>query len=347
MNKESIQSLLSYYRANKCSLPWREEQTPYHTYISEIMLQQTRIETVKEYYLRFISSYPDVISVGQADIDNLQRLWQGLGYYSRIRNIHEACREMTEKYKGKIPDDLEKLLSLPGIGDYTAKAILAIAYNKKYIAVDGNLLRLYSRLVMSNDNIKDKKTKGKTESYFLENIPDEASDYLQALMELGETVCLPNGRPLCERCPLSSSCLAHKNHREMYFPISISKAKRIVEAKTILLFVYQDEVRINKRSENGLLAGLYEFVTIDRSMNMEDVNNYCKDKKLSIFTIEQLEKQSFAFTNRLWNMDGYVITLKSKADGIFVPISSLSSYAIPSVFSYYRNILMKRENNPK
>ncbi len=344
MNKESIHALLSYYQNNKRLLPWRNEQNPYHTYISEIMLQQTRIETVKDYYLRFISSYPDVNSVAKADIDDLKRLWQGLGYYSRIVNIHAACCEMRERYDGKIPDDLDRLLSLPGIGDYTAKAILAIAYNKKYIAVDGNLLRLYSRLVMSNDNIKDKKTKGKAESYFLEDIPDNASDYLQALMELGETVCLPNGRPLCEKCPLSLICLAHNEKKELSFPASVNKPKRIEEMKTILLFVYQDEVMINKRSEKGMLAGLYEFCTIDIRMNLDDVDKYCKNENISVSKIEKLEQQSFVFTHRIWSMDGYLVRLKEKTEGMFVPISSLSNYAIPSVFSYYRNILMKRRN---
>ena len=323
-------------------MPWREEQNPYHTYISEIMLQQTRIETVKDYYLRFISAYPDVNSVAEADIDDLKRLWQGLGYYSRVVNVHAACCEMRERYDGKIPDDLDKLLSLPGIGDYTAKAILAIAYNKKYIAVDGNLLRLFSRIVMSNDNIKDKKTKEKAESYFLENIPDNASDYLQALMELGETVCLPNGRPLCEKCPLSLICLAHNERKEFCFPVSVNKTKRIEEAKTILLFVYQDEVMINKRSEKGMLAGLYEFCTIDTRMNQDDVDEYCKKENISVSEIEKLEQQSFVFTHRIWNMDGYLVKLKEKTDRMFVPISTLSAYAIPSVFSYYRNMLIER-----
>ena len=323
-------------------MPWREEQNPYHTYISEIMLQQTRIETVKDYYLRFISAYPDVNSVAEADIDDLKRLWQGLGYYSRVVNVHAACSEMREKYDGKIPDDLDKLLSLSGIGDYTAKAILAIAYNKKYIAVDGNLSRLYSRLVMSNDNIKDKKTKGKAESYFLENILDNASDYLQALMELGETVCLPNGRPLCEKCPLSLICLAHNEKKELYFPVSVNKTKRIEEMKTILLFVYQDEVMINKRSEKGMLAGLYEFCTIDTRMNQDDVDKYCKKENISVSETEKLEQQSFVFTHRIWNMDGYLVKLKEKTDRMFVPISTLSAYAIPSVFSYYRNMLIER-----
>ena len=186
------------------------------------MLQQTRVDTVKDYYLRFISKYPDVNSVANADIEDLQLLWQGLGYYSRIRNIKKACEQMKEMHSSSVPDKLSDLLKLPGIGDYTSKAVLAIGYQEKYVAVDGNLLRVFSRLTMSEDDIKDKKTKEKAETYFLDNIPSRPGDYLQTLMDLGEMVCLPNGKPLCDKCPFSSICLAHKNNRELDFPIAIN-----------------------------------------------------------------------------------------------------------------------------
>lgn len=339
MKKEYIDSLLSFYKNHRRILPWREDPTPYHVYISEIMLQQTRVDTVKDYYLRFISKYPDVDSVADADIEDLQLLWQGLGYYSRIRNINKACIQMKEMFSSSVPDKLSDLLKLPGIGDYTSKAILAIGYQEKYVAVDGNLLRVFSRLTMSDDDIKDKKTKEKAEAYFMENIPSRPGDYLQALMDLGEMVCLPNGKPLCEKCPFSSFCLAHKNERELDFPVSIKKTKVKTEEKTVVLFLYQNDVMIHKRKDTGLLASLYEFMTIDESLSIEEMKTYCKKNGYIYLEIKRLDDQRFVFTHRIWNMTGYLVALKEKPEEKFVPIDTLSQYTIPTAFSYYNHLL--------
>lgn len=344
MEKEYIDSLLSFYDKYRRILPWREDPTPYHVYISEIMLQQTRVDTVKEYYLRFVSKYPDVDSVANADIDNLQLLWQGLGYYSRIKNIKKACEKMKELFSSSVPDRLSDLLKLPGIGDYTSKAILAISYQEKYVAVDGNLLRVFSRLTMFKENIKDKKTKEKAEAYFMDNIPSRPGDYLQALMDLGEMVCLPNGKPLCEKCPFATFCLAHKNKREIDFPVVIKKTKVKEEDKTIVLFLYQNDVLINKRKDNGLLASLYEFTTIDQQLSIEEMESYCKKNGYSYKKIEKLDDQRFVFTHRIWNMTGYLVILEERAEGSFVPVDNLYRYTIPTVFSYYSNLLKNRES---
>ena len=339
MEKEYIDSLLSFYKNHRRILPWREDPTPYHVYISEIMLQQTRVDTVKDYYLRFIAKYPDVDSVAAADIEDLQLLWQGLGYYSRIRNIKKACEQMKEMFSSSVPDKLSDLLSLPGIGDYTSKAILAIGYQEKYVAVDGNLLRVFSRLTMSEDDIKDKKTKEKAEAYFLNNLPARPGDYLQALMDLGEMVCLPNGKPLCEKCPFSSMCLAHKNNRELDFPIVIKKTKVKEEDKTVVLFMYQNEVLVHKRKDTGLLASLYEFTTLDEKLSLEEMRFYCEKNGYIYQEINELDDQRFVFTHRIWNMTGYLVVLKEKPKGDFIPIDMISQYTIPTVFSYYSKLL--------
>ncbi len=343
MEEKYIKALLSYYDKNRRVLPWREEATPYHVYISEIMLQQTRVEAVKGYYHRFISRYPDVNSVAIAPIEELETLWQGLGYYSRIRNIQKACIEIKEKHDSIIPSDLDTLLTLPGIGDYTAKAILAIGYQKNYIAVDGNLLRIYSRLTMSKEDIKNKKTKEKAESYFRSDTIQRPGDYLQALMDLGEMVCLPNGKPLCENCPFSFFCMAHESHHEMDYPIKAVKKEKTEEEKTILLLRYKDEILIHKRDKDGLLSSLYEFTTIDSRMDLADVEEYCDKNKIVQKRIIELEEKRFIFTHRIWKMHGYLIVLKKKMNGQFVPILDLPNYAIPSAFSYYKELLEKEK----
>ena len=312
MEKEYIDSLLSFYKNHRRILPWREDPTPYHVYISEIMLQQTRVDTVKDYYLRFIAKYPDVDSVAAADIEDLQLLWQGLGYYSRIRNIKKACEQMKEMFSSSVPDKLSDLLSLPGIGDYTSKAILAIGYQEKYVAVDGNLLRVFSRLTMSEDDIKDKKTKEKAEAYFLNNLPAS---------------------------PFSSMCLAHKNNRELDFPIVIKKTKVKEEDKTVVLFMYQNEVLVHKRKDTGLLASLYEFTTLDEKLSLEEMRFYCEKNGYIYQEINELDDQRFVFTHRIWNMTGYLVVLKEKPKGDFIPIDMLSQYTIPTVFSYYSKLL--------
>lgn len=343
MEEKYIKSLLSHYDKNRRLLPWREDATPYHVYISEIMLQQTRIEAVKGYYLRFIFRYPDVNAVAKAPLEELETLWQGLGYYSRIRNIQKSCIEIKEKYDSVIPSDLDKLHCLPGIGDYTAKAILAIGYQKNYIAVDGNLLRIYSRLTMSKGGIKNKKTKEKAESYFLSDTIKRPGDYLQALMDLGEMICLPNGRPLCEECPFSSFCMAHLSHEEMDYPIKNVKKEKKEEEKTVLLLVYQDEVLIHKRDKNGLLSSLYEFMTIDGKMNIEEVERYLNKNQIHTESITKLEERRFVFTHRVWKLSGYLVVLKKKIEGLFALIENLSDYAIPSAFSYYKELLQKKK----
>ncbi len=342
MKKQYVDALLQYYREHGRTLPWRSDPTPYHVWISEIMLQQTRVEAVKEYYHRFLKRCPDIETLSRVPLEELQVLWQGLGYYSRIRNIHLASQIVMNHYQGKLPDDYDSLRSLPGIGEYTAKAILSIAYQKKEIAVDGNLLRVYARLMASNEDIRKNGTKKNAEAYFHEYFPERPGDFVQALMDLGEMVCLPNGMPLCEKCPLSSLCLAHHRKTETCFPMSTKKQNVRTEEKTILLFVYQDEVRIQKREDNGLLASLYEFCTLDGKRSFEDISIYLKERNAEYSELYELEPQCFLFTHRRWEMTGYLITLAKRIDGQFVPFDRLKDYSIPNVFSYYRSLLLNQ-----
>ena len=230
--KEDTKLLLDWYDAERRILPWREDPTPYHVWVSEIMLQQTRVEAVKDYYARFLSTLPDVASLAAADEDTYLKLWEGLGYYSRVRNMHKAAVTIMEDYDGEIPSTAKELQKLSGIGEYTAAAIASIAFGEPVSSVDGNLLRVYARRNLYRENIKDPAAKKVAYDYYMERMPeDRPGDYNQALMDLGATVCLPNGEPECFRCPWADLCEAHKQGVELEVPVVPAKKARRIEQR--------------------------------------------------------------------------------------------------------------------
>lgn len=204
--KGIVQPLLQWYQENKRILPWRMEKEPYKIWISEIMLQQTRIEAVKEYYKRFMAEIPTVQDLANIEEEKLLKLWQGLGYYNRARNLKKAAQMIEEQYNGKMPCTYNELVNLPGIGEYTAGAIASIAYNEKVTAVDGNVLRVVSRIIGNKKNVLENETKREITQLLQDVVPDEAGDFNEGLMELGEVICLPNQEPLCSECPLKEKC---------------------------------------------------------------------------------------------------------------------------------------------
>lgn len=253
-----VNPLLDWYEGERRVLPWREEPTPYHIWVSEIMLQQTRVEAVIDYYHRFLARFPDVDSVAKAELDEVLAQWQGLGYYRRCEMLYRTAKIISRQYQGEIPADFATLLSLPGIGRYTAAAIMSIGFQKPYAAVDGNVLRVVLRLENSEECIDDGSVKKRIEEALQKVMPKgSTSAFTQALMDLGATVCLPNGAPKCGSCPLQELCQGKDSADRI--PVRKAKKERRVEKRTVFLLCCNDQVAIKKRPGKGLLANMWEF----------------------------------------------------------------------------------------
>ena len=251
--------LLLWYGQHKRDLPWRRDPTPYRVWVSEIMLQQTRIEAARSYYERFMAAFPTVQSLAAADEDTVLKLWEGLGYYSRARNLHAAAKRVTEEYGGEFPSDFASLRALPGVGDYTAAAIVSIAFNLPEGAVDGNVMRLLSRLERCGESIVAPAYRKRVRAALRAMSPaGRCGDFTSALMELGEVVCTP-GVPHCAQCPLSSLCAAHAAGEEALYPVIPPKKQRRVEERNVLLLLCGDKVALRRRPATGLLARLWEY----------------------------------------------------------------------------------------
>ena len=252
--------LLEWYHENARVLPWRSDPTPYHVWVSEIMLQQTRVAAVLGYYERFLEALPTVADLAECPEDRLMKLWQGLGYYSRARNLQKAARQVMERHGGEFPTDYDDIRALAGVGDYTAGAIASIALGQAVPAVDGNVLRVVSRLTNDRRDVTRPETKAAVTESLRAAMPIHAAgEFNQALMDLGATVCLPNGAPLCEKCPARSFCAAHRAGCAAELPVKAPKRKRRVEERTVWLIFHEKKVALRQRPKKGLLAGLWEY----------------------------------------------------------------------------------------
>ena len=252
--------LLLWYREHARVLPWRSDPTPYHVWISEIMLQQTRVAAVLDYYRRFLQAAPTVADLAELPQEQLMKLWQGLGYYSRARNLQKAALQIMQLHGGVFPNAYKDIRALAGVGDYTAGAISSIAFHQPVPAVDGNVLRVTARICGDDGDISTPAMKKKVTQALEEIIPlDAPGDFNQAMMELGATVCLPNGAPLCERCPAAAFCRAFQEGRTGELPVKAAKKARRLEARTVYLFFYENHVALRRRPDKGLLAGLWEY----------------------------------------------------------------------------------------
>lgn len=349
-------TLLTWYDSNKRILPWREEPTPYRVWVSEIMLQQTRVEAVKPYFERFMNSLPDIQALAEAEEEVLLKLWEGLGYYNRVRNLQKAAIQIMEEYGGVMPDEYEELLKLKGIGSYTAGAISSIAYGKANPAVDGNVLRVISRIRKDERLISDAKVKQSVEQELGKVIPkDRPGDFNQAMMEIGACVCIPNGAPHCDKCPLAELCVAHAEHVEQEYPKKVSAKARKIEEKTILVIRDENRTAVRKRPEKGLLAGMYEFPSMEGYHTAEEVTKYLADNGLKTIRIQPLEDAKHVFTHKEWHMKGYMVRVdelapkdvgKELADWIYIePAETKERYPIPSAFvAYTRGLDIKLGN---
>lgn len=338
-----VEPLLSWFDTHARVLPWREEPTAYRVWVSEIMLQQTRVEAVKPYYERFLAALPDVEALANAKEEVLLKLWEGLGYYNRVRNLNKAARQVMECYDGRIPDTYEELCKLAGIGSYTAGAIASIAYGRDVPAVDGNVLRVLARVRMDDRDILLQKTKTAVEQELLEIMPKgRAGAFNQALMELGAMVCIPNGEPRCDECPWGSFCEARIAGCMTQYPKKTKKKPRNIEYKTILVLQDANKTALQKRPSKGLLAGMYEFPWMEGIRNEEEVLSYLKELGLHAIRIKRIEDSKHIFTHKEWHMAGYAIrvdellTVPDKTGLLFADkVEVEEQYAIPSAYATY------------
>ena len=327
--------LTAWFAANCRDLPWRADRDPYHVWISEIMLQQTRIEAVIRYYKRFMTALPDIKSLAFVDDDVLMKLWEGLGYYSRARNLKKAAVMIVEEYNGIFPDTYEKIKKLPGVGDYTAGAIASQCFEIPVSAVDGNVLRVISRLTGSFDNILLPKTKKSITESLLKNMPRHPGVFNEALMELGETVCLPNGAPLCENCPIRAYCIACRDGLTDRIPVREKQVKRRAEEKTVFYIRSHDgRVAIRKRGERGLLAGMYELPNVDGYYSDKELYIVLHGWGLAPTAIAFIKNAKHVFTHIDWLMKGYAVTVNDESgDFLWVTDDQLREiYALPTAF---------------
>ncbi len=348
--KETVEPLVEWYRNNRRDLPWRKRMNAYRVWISEIMLQQTRVEAVKPYYERFLQELPDVKALAEVPEDRLLKLWEGLGYYSRARNLKEAAIQIMERYRGKFPETYEEILSLKGIGSYTAGAITSFVYHIPKAAVDGNVLRVVTRVLAYSGDIMKASVKKEIERLVEDVIPaDCPGDFNQGLIELGAVICLPNGEPRCGECPVQQFCLARSRGEQMNYPVKKKAKERRKEDRTVFIFRDENKVAIRKRGAKGLLAGLYEFPNVEGHLTQEEAIRYGNSLGLVPVRVKRLADAKHIFSHVEWNMIGYEILVdeleremrqpagSERAEGIiFAGREEIEKkYPVPSAFAVY------------
>lgn len=340
--KEMAKPLVEWYCKQKRDLPWRKDITAYKVWVSEIMLQQTRVEAVKPYYARFLSAFPTIRHLAEAEEDLLLKMWEGLGYYNRVRNMQKAAQQVMVDYHGEFPNSYEEIRGLTGIGNYTAGAIASFAFGIPKPAVDGNVLRVISRLTASYEDIMKASVRERVEEELEELIPaDAASDFNQGIIELGAIVCVPNGAPKCNECPLAYLCKAHEKGIELELPVKSKAKERRIEKKTVFIFQDGDHVAIKKRPTKGLLAGLYELPNVEGHLTEDEAIEYSKQIGLSPLRIQKLEDGKHIFSHVEWQMIGYRIRVDELEKSctqkmLFIhPEEIQAEYPIPAAFETY------------
>lgn len=352
--RQIAKPLVKWYRNRKRDLPWRTDVTAYKVWVSEIMLQQTRVEAVKPYYARFLNAFPTIADLADAKEDLLLKMWEGLGYYNRVRNMQKAAQQVMIDYEGEFPNTYEEIRGLTGIGNYTAGAIASFAFGIPKPAVDGNVLRVISRLTASYEDIMKASVRECVEEELEDLIPaDAASDFNQGLIELGAIVCVPNGAPKCSECPLAHLCKAHEKGIELKLPVKSKAKERRIEKKTVFIFQDGDHVAIKKRPTKGLLAGLYELPNVEGHLTEEEALCYSKQIGLSPLRIQKLEDGKHIFSHVEWQMTGYRIRVdeleKSCTEKmLFIrPEEIQAEYPIPAAFETYTKYMEIRLGQEK
>lgn len=339
-----VEPLLSWYAGNARALPWRNDPTPYRVWISEIMLQQTRVEAVKPYFERFVREVPDIPSLAALPEERLLKLWEGLGYYSRARNLKKAAQAVAGQYGGSLPADAQELRKLPGIGEYTAGAVASIGFGLPEPAVDGNVLRVAARLTASHRDISAPAVKRELAGELRKIYPaGRAGAFTQALMELGATVCLPNGEPLCGKCPLAALCEGRKTGQAASLPVTAPKPARKTEERTVFLLLCGEAAALRRRPEKGLLAGLWEFPCAPGRLSLQEAEGQLAEWGLSAQEIRPLPGAKHVFTHLEWHMAGYLARVREETGGFaWARAGELAQrYAVPSAYRAYLGCLAK------
>ena len=329
--------LLPWYRENRRELPWRQTSDPYRIWVSEIMLQQTRVEAVKGYYARFLDRLPDIAALANCDDDELHKLWEGLGYYSRVRNLKKAARVIEERHGGVFPQDHAAVLALPGIGDYTAGAICSIAFSRPTPAVDGNVLRVLARLRADEEAIDlpqvKKRVREELEKIYPTDCPGE---FTQALMELGATVCVPNGEPKCDLCPCREICQGRESWQTL--PVKLPKRAKKQEDRTVFVLHCGDRYAIEKRPSRGLLADLWQFPNVAGHLSADEAVAWAEERGLHPRNVEKSIDRNHIFTHIRWDLRGWFLEVDSMAgDYTWLTLDEIDTQAaLPTAFRQFR-----------
>ena len=335
-----VEKLLIWYVNNKRELPWRKDKDPYHVWISEIMLQQTRIEAVLSYYEIFMKELPDISSLAAVEEDKLLKLWQGLGYYNRARNLKKAAIQIMEQYDGKFPTTYAEIIQLPGIGEYTASAISSICFGEREVTVDGNVMRVFTRFYNDEVNISKNSTKKIIRDKLLSIFVSDFGLFNEAMMELGERVCIPNGMPKCDSCPLQEKCEAYHNENYYLFPIKDERRSKEEIDMTVFIFVWEKKTIVQKRKNAGLLHNLYEFPNMEGVLSFDEVLDY-GSRYGTVESVSPSISYTHIFTHKKWKMQSYFVFMKKvNCSNLFSSISSIEvNFAMPTAFSPFLYVL--------
>lgn len=330
-------ALLPWYKQNARMLPWRQDTQPYHVWLSEIMLQQTRVEAVRAYYIRFLEQLPDICALAEASEEQLFKLWEGLGYYNRARNLQKAARIIKTQYNGYFPNQYEDIRALPGIGPYTAGAISSICFNRPYAAVDGNVLRIVTRMTENHSPIDCVQTKNeiaaKLESVYPKN---DCGAFTQALMELGATVCTPTS-PKCIECPANGFCCAYANGTVLKYPVKQPKKDKRMEKRTVFLLQCEDRYALTKRTESGLLSGLWQLPNVLGEMDVHHALHTADGFGVQPAELYKQIHRVHTFTHIKWQMTCYhILCSKKTSDFVWATKPEIESvYALPTAFRIF------------
>ena len=329
--------LLPWYEENKRVLPWRMDRDPYHVWVSEIMLQQTRVEAVKAYYTRFLEMLPTIKDLACAEDAFLHKLWEGLGYYSRVRNMKKAAVTITEEYDCCFPTNYADVLALPGIGAYTAGAICSIAYDQPTPAVDGNVLRVIARLTDDSTPVDLPEFKRSVQSSLAEIYPKSAGNFTQALMELGATVCGPNKKPACKSCPCNTFCLGYRHGTAEMLPVKSPKRQRTVEERTVFILSCDGEYALQMRPSVGLLADLWEFPNVLNKLDLPNAIDQVEEYCLKAKEIRRIVERKHVFTHIEWQLRGiYMEVTKKNSEFVWMSAERIEmEAALPSAFRQF------------
>ena len=329
--------LLPWYRENRRELPWRETKEPYRVWLSEIMLQQTRVEAVKGYYARFLETLPTIESLANCDDDVMHKLWEGLGYYSRVRNLKKAANMIMETHGGVFPRDYQSVRALPGIGDYTAGAICSICFDQPTPAVDGNVLRVVARLTEDATPVDLPARKKEVQEQLAAVYPKEAGEFTQALMELGATLCGPNWKPRCEACPCREICMGALHGTAEQYPVKLPKKGKKEEDRTVLILSCDGKYALEKRPDHGLLAGLWQFPNVCGRLEPEEAVALAENWGLKPRDIRKMIERKHVFTHIRWEMRGiYLEVAEPTGDFVWLTGEQIDQEAaLPTAFRQF------------